>query len=313
MKTPRRILLNLAAMLTLAAMFLFTSAISAQQMTAPPSGNNQKATVIQNIGPVTVTIHYSSPDVTGPGGEDRRGKIWGELVHYGFKDEQFGTCTECPWRAGANENTTFTVSHDVEIEDQPLPAGTYGLHMAAGEEEWTLIFSSNTTSWGSYFYDPSEDVLRVKVKPEKAEYRHWLTYDFYDRQADQASVRLWWEELAVPFTISVPNINEIYVDAMRADLRGAAGFVWSNWTRAALFCLRNNTHLEEAEEWAEKAVTTPWMRGRNFSSLTLLAQLQKANGKTEAALETAQAALEIASGDQEQAAAQKMIDELKKS
>lgn len=292
--------------ITLILALALTTAAAAQ-ITTPPSGENQKASVTQHIGPVTVTIDYSSPDVTGPGGADRRGKIYGELVHWGFKDEGFGTCTECPWRAGANENTTITFSHDVEVEGKPLAAGTYGLHMAAGEDEWTIIFSNNSSSWGSYFYEPSEDALRVTVKPEKAEYRHWLTYDFFDRQPTEAKVRMWWEDLAVPFTISVPKMNDIYVDAMRNDLRGQAGFTWSSYIQAARFCLQNEINLEEAEGWVEKAVTTPWMRGKNFVSLTTLAQLQKANGKDDAAMATAKEALEHASNDRERQAAEQMI------
>ncbi len=305
MKASRVLLIALATLLMPAA------ATFAQGLTTPPSGGNQKASVTQHIGPVTVTIHYSSPDVTATDGTDRRGKIYGELVHWGFKDENFGTCTECPWRAGANENTTIAFSHAVEIEGQPLAAGTYGLHMAAGPEEWTIIFSHNSSSWGSYFYKPSEDALRVKVKPEKAEYRHWLTYDFFDRQPAQASVRLWWEELAVPFTISVPNLNDIYVNAMRDDLRGAAGFIANNWVTAATFCLQNKIDLKEAEEWANTAVTTPWMGGRNLRSLATLAQLQQANGKTEEALATANEALELAANDRQRQGVQQLIDSMK--
>lgn len=140
-------------------------------LTMPPSGDNQYSSVTQGIGPVRVNITYNSPDIHGPQGEDRRGKIWGALVPYGLADLGFGTCgKDCPWRGGANENTVFTVSHDVTVEGQPLPAGTYGLHFIPAADEWTIIFSKNHTSWGSYFYDAQEDALRVKVKPSKSEY-----------------------------------------------------------------------------------------------------------------------------------------------
>src|SRR5215813_6227467 len=162
------------------ALVVFAGAVSAQYpgMTLPPSGNNQKAEVIQYIGPVRISINYSSPAVHSPQGQDRRGHIWGELVPYGLSNLGFGNGKPGPWRAGANENTIFAVSHDVLIEDQPLPAGRYGLHMIAGPEEWTIIFSRNADSWGSFFYDPEQDALRVKVKPHKHEYREWLTYEF---------------------------------------------------------------------------------------------------------------------------------------
>ncbi len=105
---------------------------SAQSITLPPSGDNQRSIVTQHIGLVKVSIDYSSPDVTAPDGTSRRGRIWGTLVPWGIHDLGFNN-RKGPWRAGANENTVFTVSHAVRIEGQPLAAGRYGLHMMAGE------------------------------------------------------------------------------------------------------------------------------------------------------------------------------------
>src|SRR5260370_219164 len=91
----------------------------------------------------------------------------------------FGTCgDQCPWRGGANENTVFTTSHDIKVQGQPLPAGSYGLHFLPGRDEWTIIFSKNYTSWGSFFYDAKEDALRAKAKPPKSDYHEDLTYWF---------------------------------------------------------------------------------------------------------------------------------------
>src|SRR5947209_8283896 len=82
---------------------LTTRPATAQGLTLPPSGGNQRATVTQQIGLVNVSISYSSPHVHSPTGEDRKGKIWGGLVPYGMANLGFGTCGEnCPWRGGAN-------------------------------------------------------------------------------------------------------------------------------------------------------------------------------------------------------------------
>ncbi len=263
--------------LVAAALLLVAAAVHAQSVTTPPSGGNQKSSVSQHIGLVEVTIDYSSPDVTSPSGVDRTGKIWGQLVPYGLTNLGFGSCQECPWRAGSNENTVFTVSHDVEIQGQPLAAGSYGLHMIAGEEEWSVIFSENSTSWGSFFYDASEDALRVTTKAEENDYTHWLTYDFTDRQGDQATVALKWEHLKVPFTISVPDPVGLYVANMRQELRSSPGFSWQSWNAAAQYCLGNNTNLEEALTWAQSAVGTPFVGQENFTTLSTLSQLQAAN------------------------------------
>lgn len=45
-------------------LILFAATALAQPITTPPSGDNQKASVTQYIGPVRVTIDYNSPNVT---------------------------------------------------------------------------------------------------------------------------------------------------------------------------------------------------------------------------------------------------------
>jgi DUF2911 family protein len=76
--------------------------------------------------------------------------IWDGLVPYGKM-----------WRAGANFNTTITFSDPVTIEGHTLDKGTYVLHMILNIEEWTIIFSKDSTSWGPFRKSP------LPVKPEK--------------------------------------------------------------------------------------------------------------------------------------------------
>jgi Flp pilus assembly protein TadD len=269
--------------LSVAALLALTSgAAIAQTVTLPPSGDNQRSEVTQQVGLVKVSVEYSSPDVHGPNGEDRRGKIWGALVPYGIYDLGFNN-RKGPWRAGANENTVFTVSHPVKIEGKTLPAGRYGLHMIAGPDEWTLIFSKNSSAWGSFTYDEKEDALRVTVKPEKAPYREWLSYDFTDRHPDRATVALAWEELRVPFTIAVDDMPSLYIDNLRKELRGAAGFNWQDWDAAAQYCLRQNKNLEEALAWSDYSIATPGVGQANFTTYSTKAQiLEKLSRATEA-------------------------------
>lgn len=108
---------------------------------------SQRSITTQQIGLTSITVNYCRPLAAGR-------TLFGKEIPYGKV-----------WRAGANENTTFTVSDDASVEGKPLPAGTYGLHMIPGENEWTVILSKNSTSWGSFSYDDKEDALRVTVKP----------------------------------------------------------------------------------------------------------------------------------------------------
>src|SRR3989442_9515455 len=276
----------------LAAAVLLVAATAAGQITLPPSGENQRASITQYLGLVKVTVDYNSPKVHSPfTGEDRRGKIWGTLVPYGMaKGLGYGTCTECPWRVGANENTVFTVSNNVKVEGQPLPAGAYGLHMIPGQDDWTVIFSKNSTSWGSFFYDPKDDALRISVKPAKSEYHEWLAFEFPERQLDKATVAMKWEDLQVPIHISVDNIAQLYLNQMRNELRGAKGFAWQNWNAAARYALQNKIDPKQALQWAQTA-TTPFPGQENFITLMTLADAQAANGMEADARKTRDRAL----------------------
>jgi len=172
------------------------SAAAAQQGKRVPA--SLRAAVVQHLGTdATVTIDYGRPGVKGR-------KIWGDLVPYGLapgnkysKDKPF------PWRAGANENTTIQFSKDVLIEGQKLPAGKYGLHMIPGEKEWVIIFSKNSSSWGSFAYNQDEDALRVTVVPVKAPHQEWLLYGFDDPDGSSATAFLRWELVKVPFKIKL--------------------------------------------------------------------------------------------------------------
>ncbi|UTW65873.1 DUF2911 domain-containing protein [bacterium SCSIO 12643] len=242
----------------------------AQKITSPPSGDNQKASVTQYMGFVEVTITYNSPDVHGPKGEDRTGKIWGELVPYGTKNLHFGYSSEenpSPWRAGANENTTISFSEDVLINGNRLEAGTYGLFMEPGEKEWVIIFSKNSTSWGAYFYKKSEDALRITVTPKKTDFHEFLTYEFTERKLESCKAWMKWEHLGVNFKVEIPDVTELYLNKMRQELRSDAGFQWQNWVTAANFCVQNKTNLDEALTWATVAIEGKYVGEVNFTTL----------------------------------------------
>ena len=245
----------------------------------------------QFIGPVKVTIDYSSPAVHGPDGKDRRGQIWGKLVPYGMTDLGFRGGKPSPWRGGANENTVFTVSDPVTIEGQALAAGQYGVHLIAGPDEWTVIFSKNSSAWGSFFYDDSQDALRIKVKPAKHEYREWLTYEFTARRPAEATAELQWEELAVPFNIKVDNVNDIYITKLRQELTGGAGFNPQAYDAAAQFCVQAGTHLEDALTWADLAIKMPFAGQTNFDTLSTKAQVLSKMGRESDAKEIMQTAV----------------------
>lgn len=157
-----------------------------------------KASVMQRIGADTdIVIDYSRPGVKGR-------TIWGDLVPYGMNEgNDYSKNKPYPWRAGADENTTITISKDVNINGNKLPAGKYGIHMVPGQSEFKVMFNKVSNSWGSYSYDASQDALTITVKPVTAEHTEWLEYGFENLSASGATAYLKWEKLKIPFKIEL--------------------------------------------------------------------------------------------------------------
>lgn len=163
--------------------------LTTQTMAQQERGNDEprvspNASVSQTIGTTIVSIGYSRPGVKG------REVFDGSLAPYGKV-----------WRTGANESTTITFSDDVTIEGEELAAGTYSLYTIPGEEQWTIIFNENI-SWGTQ-YDESQDILRVEVEPQEAEAVEQMIFYFKDITDTSGTAIIHWDEVKVPFIISV--------------------------------------------------------------------------------------------------------------
>ncbi len=252
-------------------LFLSASSVIEAQLVAPRQSPASEVT--QTVGITKITINYSRPAVN-----DR--EIWGTLVPYGWQTFQFGSGNPAPWRAGANENTIITFSDDVKIEGKPLAAGTYGLSMLPEETGFTVIFSNNSTSWGSFFYDETEDALRVKVQAVEAPFKEWLEYGFGEFTNNSTTAYLHWEKKKIPFKIEVDAVDQV-VASFEDQLRGQLGFSWQNWSQAAFFCLQNNVHLDKAQTFIETSI----QNNQNAANMNLLGYILKARGKTTEALE----------------------------
>ena len=163
---------------------LFITSLTRAQDEDKSKRPSPPATATGKVMGATITIDYSSPAVKGR-------KIWGGLVPYGEV-----------WRTGANEATLFQTDKDITVEGKSLPAGKYSLYTIPGENEWTIIFNSQTGQWGvkndeSTSENPADDVLRVTVKPEKSA-------AFNERMkfvVDNDGFALEWENLKVPVSV----------------------------------------------------------------------------------------------------------------
>lgn len=241
--------------------------LEAQNITTPRAPS-PAAEVSQTIGISKITINYSRPSVKGR-------EVWGKLAHYGYVDQGFGPAKAAPWRAGANENTTVTFSHEAKIDGKNIAAGTYGYFIGIDEDGTAdIIFSNNCTSWGSYFYKQDEDALRVKVNTSEIEHTERLTFDFLDITDKSATMVLDWEKKRFPVSVEF-DVHEIVLANARDELRSVTGFGWQGYTSAARYCVQNKINYEEALVWIDKAIANT----KNFNTIYVKAQLVEQMGK----------------------------------
>ena len=223
------------AILTAAWLFAGARNAKAQSALLNLPDASQHARFTQRIGITDITIDYHRPLVRGR-------KIFGGLQAYGQV-----------WRAGANFNTTIEFSDPVVIEGHPLGKGVYGLHMIPGEASWTVIFSKNSTSWGSFTYDQAEDALRVNIKPVAIENHEALSYDFEEPKTDSVIVTMRWEKVAAPFKVEVETSKNVE-QSLRNQLRARPKFEWQAWAEAANYLLANKLSAEEAAKDADQSI-----------------------------------------------------------
>jgi predicted negative regulator of RcsB-dependent stress response len=241
------------------------------QVTTPRTPS-PAATVTQAIGISTVTVKYSRPRVNNR-------TIWGQLVPYSWNVQTFGTGNSAPWRAGANENTVIEFSHDVMIEGQAVPKGSYGLFFVINQDNTgEVILSKDFRSWGSFFYDQKQDQLRAKIQLREVPHTELLTYDFINLTKNNAELVLNWEKKQFPVKVEFAVDNIVMANAAE-ELKGPVGFNAQGYISASNYALQNNVNLDQAVKWIDQAIA----QNRNFPSLRIKSDLLRKSGKTDEA------------------------------
>lgn len=188
-----------AIVVTASALAIGVAVVGVEVFAQAKPKASPEASVSQTIGTGTkITINYHRPGVRGR-------DVWNDKS----ENERVGALVPKngdprPWRAGANQNTKFTVSTDVTIEGEKLAAGEYGLFMIPPDDimdEWIVVFSNNSSAWGSFSYKKEEDALRVTVQPVEAPHQEWLMYGFDDLKPYGATAYLHWEKVKAPFRV----------------------------------------------------------------------------------------------------------------
>jgi hypothetical protein len=296
---------NIRNLISFFSFLLVVTVVSNAQVRPPVPRASQKATIAQTIGTTEVSITYSRPAVKGR-------TIWGDpppamaarAKGEGTLDDQNARQKGEPivpwdhvWRAGANEATLFTVSDDVLINGQLLPAGKYSLHMIPSKDNnWTVIFNKDDGQWGSFRYDASKDALRVKTKAEAvSQNMELLTYYFDPVSDDQAVINLRWEKGHVPFTLQVKDVAGTTMTRLRSYVAAAKPEDPAPYVNAANYAKSVKLN-DDANKWFEEAIKridAQIAAKETFQNLSQKSSILLQWGKTEDAIPVAEHAVVV--------------------
>lgn len=135
--------------------------------------------------PPLARVIYSRPQ------KDNR-VIFGQLVEYNKV-----------WRLGANEATEIEFFKDAVIGGKKLPKGRYTLYAIPFENKWTIIFNSDTDTWGAFVYDEKKDVLRTDVPVQELAVPVDAFSISFNKTAKGADLLIAWDKVSVTLPIGI--------------------------------------------------------------------------------------------------------------
>lgn len=313
MLTIKRFVVLSLALIVIAGL---SQATSAQLRVPRPS---QKASVMQTVGVTDITVTYSRPGVKGR-------TIWGDAPAEAKGESTLDDSNKRPagmpivpyghiWRTGANEATQFAVTDDVLINGQKLAAGRYSLHTIPGKNEWTIVFNGTANQWGSFNYNPANDTLRVKAKPQTmGDSQEWLAFTIDPEKDNSATVNIRWEKVRVPFTVEVADVVATTMARAREAVAASMDDDWVTPFQAAGYANQNKAS-DDAKKWLDLAlnrVDASIAKKETFQNLSAKTNMLLAAGRNDEAFAIADKAIARGKADKADTAAfEKRIADLR--
>jgi hypothetical protein len=173
---------NLFILATL-VLFTITKSFSQEAVTPRPS---PIAIVTMKYEDTYVKLTYCQPHKRDRG-------VFGGLVPYGQV-----------WRTGANEATEITLTGDLQIKNDTLPAGTYAIFTIPQPDKWIIIFNKQVGQWGAYNYTDKADILRVEVPVQTLKNAVYEPFTItFEQKNDKAEMLMMWETTKVAIPIAI--------------------------------------------------------------------------------------------------------------
>lgn len=176
-----------AVMSAMVAVCLTVAGVAEAQFQPDGPKPSQLGLVTQEINKTRITVEYSRPVARGR-------ELFGKLVPYGQI-----------WTPGANDATEITVTTDVRINGQAVPAGTYSVWSVPGVEKWEVFLNKAYPVFHLKHAEVADqDLPRMTVTPRQATHMETLAWYFPVVDGRKAELVVHWGTVVVPLTIEVP-------------------------------------------------------------------------------------------------------------
>lgn len=267
----------------------------AQEQKVKTPAPSPKAVINQTVGLTNFEITYSRPSLRGR-------DMHKELVPFGEV-----------WRFGANENTTITFDTDVKFGSVNVKPGTYSIFATPDSEAWSIVLYNEVNNWGT----PKElkkksIVAEVKAPVKKLNDKiETFTIAFNDLQTNEFNLQISWENIMLTVPVEIPTAKLTESSIKEVIEGGEASQI--DYFRAASYYALENTNLEDALSYADKAIEMQGDKVPAYYIYNKAVILQKL-GKKEEAIKTANQCIEVAKKQNFESyvvRGEKLIEELK--
>lgn len=243
------------------------------QINMPQPSTTQKITQAFGMGSIELT--YSRPNINGR-----------SLL----KENSDLAPLNKLWRTGANAATRLKFTDNVTIGGKRLDTGSYVLYTIPGKDTWEVILNKGLTNWGTDGYKEAEDVVRFKVKADKATGNtETFTMQFANIAFESCDLNITWGGTSVRIPIST-NVK----DRLRAQVEKALSAEKVNpnaYYPAANFYYEWDKDMTKALNAATKATE---VNQNGFWIFLLKAKIQRDMGDKVGAKASAEKCIDLA-------------------
>ncbi len=232
-------------------LFLYALLIAGISIGQDLPRTSPSANVEQKVGLTWVTVSYARPSA-------KERTIWGSLVPY-----------DTIWRTGANEPTIIIFDDDVLVGQKKVLSGQYAVFSIPEKDALRFVLNSNTAQWGSFDYDPEENVLEFFAAAKKIPYSEYLTISFEGATEDSANLCISWAERQFCMPIKA-NIEKKALKNIEEAIRFSEPTDPTVMINAVNYTIQSGHLKEYAKNWATEALTRS---NRSWQALLVNANL----------------------------------------